>query len=152
VSGEAAVTGELIAFDGAVDCQALTGAVNLRLRGVIAATARTDVPAALNDAGAAEVMFSGAEVGAVPIPVLLHQVRVLQLGPVDWGHAFRIQSHEGGYPVRARSVQLHWAAATAFFGALPPARAPRSTRWGWMLLLLLLRVPGAARLLAKLRG
>jgi len=49
-------------------------------------------------------------------------------------------------------MQVHRDATRAFFGALPPPRVPRTTRLGWWLLLGLLRVPGAACLLARWRG
>jgi hypothetical protein len=56
------------------------------------------------------------------------------------------------FELQAGSVQLHREVAREFFRAVPPPRVPRSTRLGWALLLGLLRFPGAARLLAKLRS
>ena len=52
-------------------------------------------------------------------------------------------------PVRA--VQVHRYPTAAFARMLPRISAPWTTRLGWWLLLNVLRIPGAARLLHRLR-
>jgi hypothetical protein len=157
---------ELIGFEGAVSCELQAHAASLRLRGTVrgGADSRTGV-----GAGAAEVAFSGisfADGSPAQLPPMLQQVSVLELpgtvapapAPVPPQPApaprrsLRIESSAGRFALQARGVQVHRDAAREFFGALPPARVPRSLRAGWALLLTVLRVPGAARLLAKLRG
>ena len=65
---------------------------------------------------------------------------------------FRLQSRELQLDLAARSLQLHRDVSRAFFGAVPPRRVPVGRRLGWTALLALLRIPGAERLLLRLRG
>ena len=142
---------ELIAFAGAVQCEQAAGAVNLVLRGY----ARAPQGAR---AGLTEVLFSDAS--AVALPATLRDARVIELaagalaatasGVVP--RRVRIESPELQLELQARSVQLHRDAAAAFYGALPPLRVPLRLRLGWALLLWLLRIPGAAPVVRKLRG
>jgi hypothetical protein len=126
---------ELIAFEGAVYCETAHGAVNLVLRG-----------------GLTQLLFSGAD--AVALPAVLHDARVIEISDEaeEMPRRFRIESAELRLEVRARNVQLHRDAAALFYGAVPPVRVPLRLRLGWGMLLTVLRVPGAAALLSKLRG
>jgi hypothetical protein len=126
---------ELIAFDGPVQCEAAQGAVNLVLR-----------------AGLTQLLFSGASGAA--LPATLDNVRVIEMaGAAQAGlRSFRIESPGLSLALQARQVQLHRDAATPFYGAVPPVHVPLRLRLGWALLLTILRVPGAAALLRKLRG
>jgi hypothetical protein len=137
---------ELIAFDGAVDCHAGAGAVALSLCGT-AASAREH----------AEVLFSGAAAGAEGLPARLCDARVVELGgattvasgaaPAEGLRRFRIEAREGRFELLARGIQVHQDIGGAFFSALPAARVPRIVRWGWSVLLTLLRFGPLARLL-----
>jgi hypothetical protein len=69
----------------------------------------------------------------------------LQGAPGECRYLLRAQELQ--LELRARSLQLHRGAAAELFGAVPPPRVPWRLRVGWMLLLAVLRVPGAARLL-----
>jgi hypothetical protein len=134
----------LIAFAGAVQCGVPAGAVNLVLRGYPRIThgARGELT---------EVLFS--EVGALELPGDLRDARVIELPAIAGApQRYRIESPELQLELRARSVQLHRDAAAAFFGAVPPPRVPLHLRFGWALLLTLLRIPGADALVGKLRG
>lgn len=126
---------ELIAFEGPVQCEAAHGAVNLVLR-----------------AGLTQLLFSGASGAA--LPARLHNVRVIEIaGAAPAGlRSFRIESPGLTLALQARQVQLHRDAAAPFYGAVPPVHVPLRLRLGWALLLAILRVPGAAALLRKLRG
>jgi hypothetical protein len=66
--------------------------------------------------------------------------------PTHGERVFRIEASEGAFLVRARGVQLHAQASGAFFSVLPRTRVAAVTRWGWALLLSLLRVLPAVRL------
>jgi hypothetical protein len=125
----------LIAFVGAVHCESAHGAVNLVLR-----------------SGLTQLLFSGAD--AVALPAILHDARVIEVSEQaqDVPRRFRIESAELRLELRARNAQLHRVAAALFYGAVPPVRVPLRLRLGWALLLMVLRVPGAAALLGKLRG
>jgi len=54
--------------------------------------------------------------------------------------------------LNARAVQIHREVAHAFYQALPPVPVTWGTRARWWLLLNLLRVPGLAPWLQRLRG
>lgn len=133
----------LIEFDGAVDCSLPSGAVNLALRGRAG-----NAPVEALFAGAATELLAG-------LPPTLHAVSLFEYGlsQSDTGaRRFRLQSQELQLDLAARSLQLHRDVARAFFGAVPPPRVPLGRRLGWTALLLLLRIPGAERLLVRLRG
>jgi hypothetical protein len=143
----------LIGFEGAVHSElsapsAAGAGVRLRLHGM----ARGGRGGA---AAEAEICFSDVRFApaAAAMPPLLQQVRVRELEPVPAPHRiFRIDSSAGSFELQAAAVQVHRDAARELFGVLPPAPVPRAVRLGWWALLTLLRVPGAARLAAKLRG
>jgi hypothetical protein len=136
---------ELIAFEGPVQFEAASGAVNLVLRG----TAR--VPRGPG-AGLTQVLFSGAT--AVALPASLHDATVIEIAGAapDAQRQFRIESPELTLALQARQVQLHRDAAAVFYGAVPPVRVPLRLRLGWALLLTMMRLPGAAALLRMWRG
>lgn len=138
MSSRASAGEELIAFDAAVECRVLAGAVGLQLRG----TAR----AAAAGQSITEVLFAGMAGLAAPPPARLHEVRVLQMFPPQ---GFCIEAREGRFALQARSVQLHREIAAAFFASVPSPVVPRATRLGWSMLLTALRVPGLARLLGR---
>jgi len=140
---------ELIAFDGVVECRREQGAINLTLRGF---ELRSAPPAGRI---AAEVLFAAATApGLAGLPAQLHEVRVFAASAAEAPITQRIllSARELQLELAAHSVQLHRDAARAFFGAVPPARVPLPRRLGWNLLLLALRLPGAERVLAQLRG
>jgi hypothetical protein len=56
------------------------------------------------------------------------------------------------FGLAAASVQVHRDATLALATVLPPQRLPWTTRAGWRLLLLALRLPGMVRLLQWLRS
>ena len=64
----------------------------------------------------------------------------------------QLQAREQQLDLVCRSLQLHRDAGRPFFSAVPPVRPPAATRLGWAVLLLVLRIPGAAALLTALRG
>lgn len=150
---------ELIAFDGVVECRREQGAINLTLRG---SELRSAPPAGRI---AAEVLFAAATLdatagsdaaapGLAALPAQLHDVRLLTASAAEAPSTRRIllSARELQLELSAHSVQLHRDAARAFFGAVPPARVPLPRRLGWALLLLALKLPGAERVLAQLRG
>lgn len=136
---------ELIAFEGPVQFEAASGAVNLVLRG----TAR--MPHGPG-AGLTQVLFSGAT--AVALPAGLSDATVSEIAGAapDAPRQFRIDSPQLTLALQARQVQLHRDAAAVFYGAVPPVRVPLRLRLGWALLLTMMRLPGAATLLRKWRG
>jgi hypothetical protein len=139
----AAAAQPLIEFDGAVECRRATGAINFVLRGQERA------------AGQVEALFSAAAAdGLAALPPKLHEVRLFQRSAGAPGTApqlFRIIARERQMDLSARSLQLHRDVAGAFFAEVPPPRVPLRRRLGWTLLLQLLRIPGVAGLLDRLR-
>jgi hypothetical protein len=139
---------ELVAFDGPVQWQRAEGAVGLELRG-------TTRGASGRGGGApVEVLFSG--VSAPPLPSNLRDVRVLTQvstpGDVPAQRLFSIETPDTQLELRARAVQVHRQAARPFYAAIPATPVPLRVRLGWSVLLSALRLPGAGRLLRKLRG
>jgi hypothetical protein len=135
----------LIAFEGPVQYEAANGAVNLVLRGAARVSREPR-------AGLTQVLFSGAS--AVALPTSLSDATVIEIAAAS-RHAprqFRIESPGITLALQARQVQLHRDAAATFYSAVAPVRVPLRLRLGWALLLMALRVPGAAALLRKLRG
>jgi hypothetical protein len=99
----------------------------------------------------ANAFFSGAAPNE--LPALLHDVRVIEVANgTSPPRRYRIESRELALDLQARGVQLHRCAAVQLFGAVPPARVPWPVRSGWVLLLSMLRLPGAAALLLGRRG
>ena len=138
---------ELVAFEGAVQWQRASGAVSLTLHGTARASdTQGAVPVA--------VMFSG--VSGAPLSAALRDARLLErvaaAGDGRTQRLFSIEVAGGHFELTARAVQVHRQAAGAFYAAIPATPVPLSVRWGWSALLLALRVPGAGRLLTKLRG
>jgi len=136
----------LIGFDGAVECRRPAGAVNLWLRG-------RERGAGSLGGTVADVLFADAraqpgELAPAALPGELRDVEVFALA--DAGQA-QIRAPGLRLDLQARSIQVHRDAARAFFAAVPPPRVPLPRRLGWNLLLLVLRLPRAERLLARLR-
>jgi hypothetical protein len=140
----------LIAFDGTVESRLEAGAINLTLRGF----ERHGGPAGFRSA--AEALFASAATlapeGMGALPSRLREVRIFELAEAPGARRFLIRAQGLQLELACRSLQLHRDAGGAFFRALPPPRVPLNRRLGWTLLLLLLRLPGAERLLAQLRG
>jgi hypothetical protein len=134
---------ELVGFAGPVRCERFAGAVNLVLRG------QERTPSESN-AGVTEVLFSDAS--DVALPADLRDIRVMELPVAVAPRRFRIDGPGLQQALQARSVQLHRDVAAVFYGAVPPPRVPLRLRLGWLLLLSVLRIPGADTLLRKLRG
>jgi hypothetical protein len=134
---------ELVAFEGAVECAAGSGAIDLILRGRErgGGTALTALFAGSSDLKA----LTG-------LPAKLHDVRLFDRAAVSGARELQLQAREQQLDLVCRSLQLHRDAGRPFFTAVPPVRPPAATRLGWAVLLSILRIPGAARLLAALRG
>lgn len=133
---------ELIGFDGTVECRTESGPINLVLRGFerIGPGAPRTAAAALF--GAATLPTSDASV-----PAQLHGASVLELQGAAGECRYLIRAQELQLELQARSLQLHRETGAELFRAVPPPRVPWRLRLGWMLLLAVLRMPGAARLL-----
>ena len=117
-----------------------------------------------SEAGAIQWSLAGADRDSgAPLEVLLCGAQGLQL-PAELPAAELYESAEAGstrwelrsdgrvIPTGARAVQVHRDAAAAFAGVLPRFDAPWKVRFGWWLVLNLLRLPGAACLLRWLRA
>lgn len=139
----AVAPGELIDFEGAVECRREAGAVNL----VLAGRERR--------AGSVVALFAGASSeGLDGLPRTLHEARLCEFAaaPASVSRRFQLIARELQMDLTARSLQLHREAAREFFSAVPPPQVPLGRRIGWTLLLLALRIPGVARLLVRLRA
>jgi hypothetical protein len=100
------------------------------------------------DGGPVEIVFTQA---ALQLPARLDAVRLQQQGSA----AEPVWTLHGASPAPAPTlsrVHIHRDLSGAFMGALTLPRASARARGGWYLLLNLLRVPGMAGLLKKLRG
>lgn len=137
------MSGELVAFEGAVECAPGSGALNLILRG-----------RERGSGGAVAALFAGASGlrGLTGLPAKLHDVRLFDRAAASGARQVQLQARELQLDLVSRSLQLHRDAGRPFFTAVPPARIPVVTRLGWAVLLSVLRIPGAAPLLAALRG
>jgi hypothetical protein len=155
VSGEVPAAQPLVAFHGPVTVRSGCGAVTLLLRGRESADRR--------GREYAELAFADAQ--ATALPARLRDARVLGPEPgfpsADGRRRYRIEATVAGAAaapvrwsadVRARSVQLHREDARVFFGAVPPPRLSLARRLGWPVLLAVLRLPGAARIVERIRG
>ena len=131
-----------VEFEGPVECALESGAVTLSLRG-----------RERGGAGAA-ALFAGASgsSGLTGLPATLHDVRLVERAAASSARQVGLQSRELQLDVVCRSLQVHRDAGSAFFAAVPPVTVPAATRLGWAVLLSVLRIPGAAQLLAALRG
>jgi hypothetical protein len=96
-----------------------------------------------------EVLLSGASALQLPAQLIGAELHVHD----ESTHAcWELRGTGAMYPLAVRAAQVHRSAAAAFASALPQIAAPWITRVGWWLLLNLLRVPGMARLLRRLRA
>jgi hypothetical protein len=131
----------LIAFDGAVECGSGTGSITLILRG-------------RERAADAAALFAGArsEAGLPTQPSQLHAVRLWQRLPMVSPRRVQLSSSESPLQLICYSLQIHRDVSRAFFGAVPPLRVGLPRRLAWALLLSLLRLPGVARLIGRLRS
>jgi hypothetical protein len=138
----AAMRNELLAFEGPVECAPGSGAVTLTLRG------------RERGGGDAAALFAGASGSRAlaGLPANLHDVRLFERAAAAGTRQVQLQSRELQLDLLFRSLQVHRGAGRAFFTAVPPVRVSAVTRLGWTLLLSVLRIPGAAQLLAILRG
>jgi hypothetical protein len=134
--------GELVEFEGPVECAPGTGAVNFTLRG------------RERGSRAVTALFAGASaLGELTgLPRQLHDVRVFDGHGPGGARQVQLQSRELHLDLVSRSLQLHRDVAGPFFTAVPPVHVPLAARLGWTVLLSVLRIPGVARLLAALRG
>jgi hypothetical protein len=131
-----------VEFEGPVESALASGAVTFTLRG--------------RERGgrAITALFAGASApgGLSGLPGTLHEVQLFDAARETGARQVQLQSRELQLDLVFRSLQLHRDAAGPFFTAVPPVQIPLATRLGWTVLLTVLRIPGAARLLAALRG
>ena len=128
----------IAAFRGQARCRREAGAVQWCIDG-------TD-----RDTGLAlEVLLSGAM--ALQLPALLSDATlyVLDESASPW---WELRGAGQSQALAVRAVQVHRDAACAFYGALPQQVAPATARLGWIALLNVLRLPGLAQVLHRLRG
>lgn len=97
---------------------------------------------------ALEVLLSGAVGMQLPAQLAGAELYVREESENE-GWEFRANGKV--YPLLVRSVQVHRAAAAQFAAALPRITAPWTTRAGWWLLLKLLRLPGMAFVLRRIK-
>jgi hypothetical protein len=128
----------IAAFAGVVQIGVASPAVNCRLAGAEQGTGI-----------ALEVHFSGAGADA-PLGTL-RDVQVFEQGR-GAGRHWLLLGAGTRHEVQARAAQVHRMPSAAFYAAVPPPRLTLATRLGWVLLLNILRIPGAARLIAWLRS
>ncbi|HMD59035.1 MAG TPA: hypothetical protein VKG66_04550 [Steroidobacteraceae bacterium] len=110
------------------------------------------------------LMLSGYERGPqTPLKVLINGIAqplpALQLADAELYESadattggWMLRSGAQRYGLAAASVQVHRDATLALASALPPQPLAWTTRAGWRLLLLTLRLPGMVRLLQWLRS
>lgn len=127
----------LAAFAGSVHCERQPAGAQLRLRG----NARDDGAPLL-------VCFSGA--APVDLPHVLSNVDVL--APPSGSRLWSLQSGSFRAHIAARGVQVVRDASAAMSAAVPPVPPKPTQTLFWFLLLNLLRIPGAAALLQRLRS
>ena len=94
-----------------------------------------------------EVRFSDGT--CVSGEAALIDIDVFEAAPAG---SWRLRSGTREYSVQARAVQVHRDAQRAFYAAVPGVKATLANRVGWVTLLTLLRLPGAARLIRWLRS
>jgi hypothetical protein len=126
------------AFRGEADCRRGAGPVHWRIAGNE------------RDSGAPlEVLLSGAV--RLQLPGRLRDAEVYvddESAPPGW----ELRGAGLAMPLAVRAVQVHRRADAPFRRALPPLAVPWAAHTGWFLLLTLLRLPGMARLLRRLRN
>ena len=126
------------AFRGHARCRRESGAVQWSLIGLDR-----------DDGAPLEVLLSGAAALQLPAELAAAELHVRdEAGNASW----ELRSAGRVIPTGARSAQVHRGAAVAWARALPGYRASWAVRSGWLLLLNLLRVPGMAQLLRRLRA
>jgi hypothetical protein len=142
-------------FEGTVHCRAQPRAGQWRLRGRLAARRGEQAPAE------AELLLTG--VRPTPptqqLPATLQGLHVQVQSPTllsansGDGRAapqlLRLQTPEASMSLQVNSVHLQRDASRAFYHAVPGAALPRLTRYGWTLLLTLLRLPLLSRLIDR---
>jgi hypothetical protein len=126
------------AFRGKAQCRREDGAIQWCVQGLD------------RDTGAGlEVLLSGAGGVQLPAELAAAELHVLdESGNARW----ELRGNGTAYPLAVRAVQVHRDCSAAFAAALPGQVAPWTARAGWWLLLGLLRLPGMARLLHRLRN
>ena len=126
------------AFRGPAQCRREAGAVRWCIKGLDR-----------DSGGPLEVLLSGAAGVQLPAELVTAEVHVRdEFANASW----ELRGNGTAFLLAVRAVQVHRGAAAAFASALPKFSAPWTTRAGWWLLLHLLRLPGMARLLRKLRA
>jgi hypothetical protein len=126
------------AFRGNAQCRRESGAVQWCIKGFD------------RDSGAElEVLLSGAAGLQLPSELVAAELHVHDESTSE---SWELFANGTAYPLAVRAVQVHRGADAAFAGALPRISAPWTTRAGWWLLLCLLRLPGMAHLLRRLRA
>ena len=126
------------AFGGEADCRRESGGVQWRIAG-----SERDTGTPL------EVLLSGA--ARLQLPGRLRDAALYrddQSVPPGW----ELRGAGFALPLAVRAVQVHRYPDAPFRRALPPFAVPWGMRAGWFLLLNLLRAPGTARLLRRLRS
>lgn len=127
----------LAAFAGSVRCERQPAGAQLRLRGH-----------ARDDGSPLMVCFSGA--ATVDLPHVLSDLNVL--APPAGSRLWGLQAGTFRAAIAARGVQVTRDVSATVFKAVPPMRPKPAQTLFWFLLLNLLRIPGMAALLQRLRG
>jgi hypothetical protein len=127
------------AFRGPAHCRREAGAVQWSLAGED------------RESGARlEVLLCGT--AGLQLPEQLAAPELYESGGDAGDTRWELRSAGSLIPTGARAAQVHRDASAAFARVLPRFDAPWRVRAGWTLLLNLLRLPGAARLLRRLRA
>ena len=124
------------AFRGLAICRREVGAVAWSIRG-------TD----RESGDRLEVLLCGAV--ETPLPAQSQDAAIYFIDASSPPH-WEWRSSTLVLPLIARAVQIHRDASANFFRVLPKQVAPMSAKWGWVVLLNLLRAPGAVRWLRRL--
>lgn len=99
------------------------------------------------------VSFSGVQ--AHGLPADLHDLAVTEVGnpgPAAVPRRWQLHSAAGDTLVEARAIHVQRDVSAAFAAAVPPCRASAASRAGWTVLLNLACIPGALRVLQRLRS
>lgn len=137
----------LFAFRGSVAVGHGEGAATVWLRGCNASS-----PADSRDQ--TELIFAAASAASLPSTLVDAQVSELPPLPSQDPRLRRYEISAGPWSaqLQARALHYHRDVAAAFYQAVPPPRVPLMRRLIIGMLLAVLRVPGAAALLRRLRG
>ena len=127
----------VVAFRGDAQCQRGVGPIQWTLTGV---DRDSGVPL--------EVMLCGTAGLQLPAQLPAAELHESREGAIT---SWELRSEGRMIPTGARAVQAHRDATAAFASVLPRFDVPWRVRVGWLLLLNLLRLPGAPRLLQWLR-